>query len=173
MFILILFLSVYLIGCSSGVKEDIPKKSIETPDQELWDTKVNFSEGELKRATLEARYIAKFEDKKITRAKGLKLTFVDSLNSPYGILFADSGVVHDETGKIEFYGYVKFFTMENETLWTTYLMWDPSDELIKTREKVKLARGGEIIEANGMETDIRMDKIRFLGGVKGKAREEH
>ncbi|MGB9561543.1 MAG: LPS export ABC transporter periplasmic protein LptC, partial [bacterium] len=99
------------------------------------------------------------------------LTFVDSLNMPYGFLTSDSGIVHDLTNEIEFYGNVKFFTPEGETLFADSLRWDPKDELVKTGSSVRLVRGGEYIEANGMETDIKMDRIRFLGRVRGRKRE--
>lgn len=173
MFVLIIFFFVYLIGCSSGINEDSAKESVKGfPAQELWDARVNFTEGELKRAVLEAHYIAKYEDEKITKAKELKLTFNDSVGKPYGILFSDSGLVDDQTNAIQFLGNVKFFTFDGDTLWADSLRWDPKDELIKTRSKIKLVRESEIIEANGLETDIRLEKIRFLGGVKGKAKGE-
>jgi len=158
------------IRCSSGDKgKDISIKS-DLPTQELWDARVNFSEGAQRRAVLEAKYIAKYEEQLLTRAKGLRVTFLDSAGLADGVLLADSGVIHDNTNLIEVFGQVKFYSMEGETLWTDYLFWDPKDELVKTKSYVKLVRNGEYLEGNGMETDIHFENVKFIGNVRGRTK---
>ncbi|MEO0271235.1 MAG: LPS export ABC transporter periplasmic protein LptC [candidate division WOR-3 bacterium] len=102
---------------------------------------------------------------KILKAKKLDIIIYDKgIKNVY--IKADSGN-YSEKGNVELKGNVKLFNYEGDTLWTSYLLYDFNEGIIKSDTECKLFQKGKYIRGKGFESKKPFKKIKIFGKVEG------
>jgi LPS export ABC transporter protein LptC len=86
-------------------------------------------------------------------------------------LTADKGVIHTDTHDTLAEGHVELIAENGAKLETDRLHWDGSSERIHTESRVRIYKGLDDITAVGLESDAKLDLIRFKRDVHTRVRD--
>jgi LPS export ABC transporter protein LptC len=165
---LILPLALLLaFGCSPEKRETALQPE-ELPDQILENSIVIFTVNGIKSTVVKAKYIEKYFDQDLTKAKGLYVDFFDQDGNHTSVLVADSGDIQEKRQILEVKGKVVVTTDKGVKLQTRSLRWDPNLAKIITDDFVKITRGEDVVTGYGLESDPELKHIKIKKDVSGE-----
>jgi LPS export ABC transporter protein LptC len=161
-------LILLIIACDR--EESKISESTETeiiPDQEIEGYVLReTSSGELK-WILRSDYMAMYSEKKLIKAKNVKIDFIGEDGELSSVLTADEGELHSESRNMVARGNVKVISSDSDSLLTEEIEWLNDREVIQTDKQVVLIRKGNRVESLGMESDPALRHIRLKKHISG------
>jgi len=162
---------IILCGCQ-GINEEKNIPQSDLPSEEFIDAVVQLSSGVHHRAIMKAEILKNYSESELSKGWGLNIQFYDSIGNQIAYIIADSGIIESEE-VFSLYGDILLTTPEPSSLWCKELYWEPKNELVKSDKPVRLKQRGEVIEADGLRSDINLKRIEFIGNVRGKIKDEY
>ena len=170
-----LLLALALVGCSEKtISEGDQASSADStlrPDSEVQGATVYLYDRQEVTTEIRADLIRRFEAIDSTMGYILDIDFFDSLGAVSSNLVGDSGVIRENTQRLQVYGEVVVVTQDSARLETDYLTWDPEIGKIQSDAFVKFTRGEDIMTGWGMEADPDLGRLRILSQVSGSVSE--
>lgn len=138
--ILLLGLLIVFSACTDfTAQENVESDTSEYPDQESWNATMYFTRDGLKRAILNAGYIAKYSNKKLTLLQqGVKVDFYDEKGVHSSTLTSKTAKVFDEREDMIANGNVIVVSDNGTHLYTEELTWDNKIQKIRSEVPVMI-----------------------------------
>ena len=142
------------------------------PDQEARDfTLTESSEGK-KNWTLWASYAAMYTDRSIVDARTVRIEFFDEKQVRFSTLFADEGVVDQQTNNLKARGNVRVLTESGIKMETDSLRWLNGPRKIVSDAFVRVTRKTDVVTGYGFESDPSLDHFHIRSEVRAEVRDE-
>lgn len=168
---LLLAVSLFLIGCSSGKVSDNQtdiNDSILLPDSEVRVATIELYDADRITAQIYADKILNYKPFDSMMAFTLDINILDSLKNTSTHIVGDSGIIKEGSGVVHIYGNVVVVTEDSTILETDYLWWDSNTNRIKTDSFVKITQEDDIITGFGLDADNKLNSFKILNQVSGK-----
>ena len=157
--LLLIIIALLCIGCRSSEPVKTVTSDMETalPDQELWNSRVIFTQNERISTILQAKYLAVYESAGLTIAdSSFTLDMFDSEGRHTTLITADSGVVKGEDTLMAL-GNVVVVSDSGMILRTERLIWDRLRKLIVSDTDVVMTSETDTLYGKGLESDEKIN----------------
>jgi len=159
-------------ACTERTSEDNSRKPDELaapiPDQILYQSDILLSERGVKKILIESDYLEKYSSKDSTIMAGIQATFFDSLGLVTSTLVSDSGIVREDSRRLEVWGNVKVVSNNGVTLEADSLYWDQERDSVTTESFVRITHSGNVQTGYGLQSDNSLTNFRIKRRVKGE-----
>lgn len=163
-------LAMSFSGCEEKLKPTVVPVSGKLPDQESWNSTIQFSDSGLTKGILKAGHALVFNDKSMTYlGDSIRVDFFDDLGRHTSYLTADSGVVNDRTNDLEAFGNAYVHSDSGTSLWTQKLFWNNKTQKVTSDVFVRIVSPKETIQGTGFESDRDLRNYRIFN-VSGEAK---
>ena len=152
-------------GDNSGQSDEPPRL---IPDQILYQSDILLSERGVKKVLIESDYLEKYSSKDSTIMAGIKATFFDSLGQVTSTLVSDSGIIRENSKRLEVWGDVKVVSNNGVTLEADSLFWDQERDSVTTESFVRITHRGNVQTGYGLQSDNSLTNFRIMREVKGE-----
>jgi LPS export ABC transporter protein LptC len=172
--IIIIFISLFFIGCSSDMKHiDEIFKSTSRPLEKGSNLSMTYSDSAktlllLESPIFESKNIGK--EKIIEYPKGIKISFLNKDNTSNSWLTADIAINKVKDKKFIFKQHVKLFNKTNDKLETSELIWDEKKEILYTEKFIKITQPdkGDTLYGYGFESNKEFTEFEIKRKLSGK-----
>lgn len=152
-------------GDNSGQSDEPPRL---IPDQILYQSNILLSERGVKKVLIESDYLEKYASKDSTIMAGIEATFFDSLGQITSTLVSDSGIIRENSKRLEVWGNVKVVSNNGVTLEADSLFWDHERDSVTTESFVRITHRGNVQTGYGLQSDNSLTNFRIMREVKGE-----
>lgn len=152
-------------GDNSGQSDEPPRL---IPDQILYQSDILLSERGVKKVLIESDYLEKYSSKDSTIMAGIEATFFDSLGQITSTLVSDSGIIRENSKRLEVWGNVKVVSSNGVTLEADSLFWDQERDSVTTESFVRITHRGNVQTGYGLQSDNSLTNFRIMREVKGE-----
>lgn len=152
-------------GDNSGQSDEPPRL---IPDQILYQSNILLSERGIKKVLIESDYLEKYSSKDSTIMAGIEATFFDSLGQITSTLVSDSGIIRENSKRLEVWGNVKVVSSNGVTLEADSLFWDQERDSVTTESFVRITHRGNVQTGYGLQSDNSLTNFRIMREVKGE-----
>ncbi len=157
-------------GCEERLKPTVVPVSGRLPDQESWNSTIQFSDSGLTKGILKAGHLWVFNNTNMTYlGDSIRVDFFDDLGRHTSYLTADSGVVNDRTNDLHAFGDVYAHSDSGTSLWTQKLFWNNKTQKVTSDVFVKIVSTKETIQGTGFESDRDLRNYRIFN-VSGESK---
>ncbi len=164
-----LLIFALLLGCG---KQDVPRSeealSGEFPTSWARNTVTVFTTGGTKTTEIFSDSVVNFAEKDSTQAYTLRVMFYDADGEWMSQLTADSGIIRENSERLEVFGRVNVATRDSVRLQTTQLAWDPARAKIVSEQYVQIDQRGSLVAGYGFESDSDLKNIKLKRQVTGE-----
>lgn len=162
----------FIAGCTERTPGDNSRQSDEPPrlipDQILYQSNILLSERGVKKVLIESDYLEKYSSKDSTIMAGIEATFFDSLGQITSTLVSDSGIIRENSKRLEVWGNVKVVSNNGVTLEADSLFWDQERDSVTTESFVRITHRGNVQTGYGLQSDNSLTNFRIMREVKGE-----
>ena len=152
-------------GDNSGESDELPGL---IPDQILYQSDILLSERGVKKVLIESDYLEKYSSKDSTIMAGIEATFFDSLGLITSTLVSDSGIIRENSKRLEVWGNVKVVSNNGVSLEADSLFWDQERDSVTTESFVRITHRGNVQSGYGLQSDNSLTNFRIMREVKGE-----
>lgn len=166
----ILFALVVVAGCEEKLKPTVVPVTGRLPDQESWNSTIEFSDSGMTRGILNAGHVWVFNDENMTYlGDSVRVDFYDSLGHHTSFLTADSGIVNNTNNDLEAIGNVFAHSDSGTSLWTQRLFWNNSTQKVTSDVFVRIESPKENIQGTGFKSNRDLSDYR-ISNVSGESK---
>ena len=167
-------LGVVMTGCTSSTEDSLPQTSsndsLLLPTMETHGASIAIYDGRRVSTAIDAEILHRFDDLDSTMGYKLDVHFYDTLGQVTAHLVADSGVIREETGRLEAFGNIVINTNDNRTLETNYLYWTSDSDTLRADAPVKYYNQDQVMNGSGFIYDCKTGERRIFN-ASGTAEE--
>ncbi len=166
------FLSILVIlfGCEEKLKPTVVPVSGSLPDQESWNSTIQFSDSGITKGILKAGHAVVFNNQNKTYlGDSVRVDFFDDRGLHTSYLTSDSGIVNDQTNDLEAIGNVFAHSDSGTSLWTQQLYWNDRTQKVTSSVFVRIVSPKETIEGVGFQSDRDLRNYTIFN-VSGEAK---
>jgi LPS export ABC transporter protein LptC len=165
-----LLLVVGLSSCGERLKPTVVPVYGRLPDQESFNSTIEFTDSGITKGILRAGRILVFNNDNMTYLSDtVRVDFFDDLGKHTSYLTADSGVVNNQTNDLEAIGNVYVHSDSGTSLWTQQLFWNDKTSKVTSNVFVKIVSPKETLEGVGFESDRDLRNYKVFN-VRGEAK---
>ena len=161
-----------IAGCTERTPGENNERSDEPPglipDQILYQSDILLSERGVKKVLIESDYLEKYSSKDSTIMAGIEATFFDSLGQITSTLVSDSGIIRENSKRLEVWGDVKVMSNNGVSLEADSLFWDQERDSVTTESFVRITHRGNVQTGYGLQSDNSLTNFRIKREVKGE-----
>ena len=163
-------LIVFFVGCEEKLKPTVVQVSGRLPDQESWNSTIEFTDSGQTRGILKAGHVWVFNNENMTYlGDSIRVDFFDDIGRHTSYLTADSGLVNNQTNDLEAIGNVYARSDSGTSLWTQRLFWNNRTQKVTSDVFVKIVSPKETLQGVGFESDRDLRNYRIFN-VSGEAK---
>ncbi len=157
-------------GCEEKLKPTIVSVHGKLPDQESWNSTIQFSDSGVTKGILKAGHVLVFNNDNMTYlGDSIRVDFFDDSGNHTSYLTADSGIVNSQTNDLEAIGNVYTHSDSGTSLWTQQLFWNNKTQKVTSDVFVRIVSPKETLQGMGFESDRDLRNYRIFN-VSGEAK---
>ncbi|HPK10215.1 MAG TPA: LPS export ABC transporter periplasmic protein LptC [Saprospiraceae bacterium] len=170
--IFLLFIGVY--SCTNDVKDVDALVSPTEAQKEIGkNVTIYYSDSAVVKVKIRGPLLERYterDDPKDVFPQGVFVEFLDLHGKPYSWLEADRAVRSENEHLIYVSGHVKFYNSNNDKLESPELIWDESNEIVKTDKFVRITQPerGDTTYGYGFEANQNFTRFEIKRKVQGK-----
>ncbi|MFZ1082205.1 MAG: LPS export ABC transporter periplasmic protein LptC [Candidatus Kryptoniota bacterium] len=158
------------VGCEEKLRPTVVPVHGKLPDQESWNSIIQFSDSGVTKGILKAGHVLVFNDDNMTYlGDSIRVDFFSDSGSHTSYLTADSGIVNNQTNDLEAIGNVYTHSDSGTSLWTEQLFWNNKTQKVTSNVFVKIVSPKETLQGIGFESDRDLRNYRIFN-VSGEAK---
>jgi len=124
------------------------------PDQESWNSTIEFTDSGVTKAVLNAGHAVVFENQNRTfLGDSVRVDFFDDGGKHTSYLTSDSAIVNNQTNDLEAIGRVYAHNDSGTSLWTQRLFWNNKTQKVTSDVFVRIVSPRETIQGVGFQSD--------------------
>ncbi len=164
----VLFIS--FLGCEEQLKPTVMSVHGKLPDQESWNSIIQFSDSGVTKGILKAGHVWVFNSENMTYlGDSIRVDFFNDSGNHTSYLTADSGIVNNQTNDLEAIGNVYAHSDSGTSLWTQQLFWNSKTQKVTSNIFVRIVSPKETLQGVGFESDRDLRNYRIFN-VSGEAK---
>lgn len=168
--LLIILLAMSFIECGERLKPTVVSVHGKLPDQESWNSTIQFTDSGVTEGILKAGHILVFNNDNMTyMGDSVRVDFFDNSGHHTSYLTADSGIVNNQTNDLEAIGNVYAHSDSGTSLWTQQLFWNQKTQKVTSNVFVKIVSPKETLQGIGFESNRDLSNYRIFN-VSGEAK---
>ena len=162
--------AIGLFGCEEKLKPTVVPVHGRLPDQESWNSTIQFSDSGITKGVLKAGHVLVFNNSNMTyMGDSVRVDFYDDFGRHTSYLTADSGIVNNQTNDLEAIGNVYAHSDSGTSLWTEQLFWSNKIQKITSNVFVRIVSPKETLQGIGFESDRDLRNYKIFN-VSGEAK---
>ena len=159
-------------ACSEPTEMNTVETREERPDQESWNVIITMTDEGLKRVTVRADHLEKFNNRLLILLEDNVIAdFYDAYENPKTILHSDKAEIDESANYMQAIDNVVVKSDSGITLYTSSLAWDHEAESIYTEDSVMITtEQNDTLYGIGFESDLQLNHWKILkpSGVTGR-----
>jgi len=159
--------AVGFYSCEEKLKPTVVPVHGRLPDQESWNSTIQFSDSGITKGILKAGHALVFNNDNMTYlGDSVRVDFYDDSGRHTSYLTADSGIVNNQTNDLEAIGNVYVHSDSGTSLWTQELFWSNKTQKVTSNLFVRIVSPKETLQGIGFESDrdLRNYKVFNVSG---------
>ena len=157
------------LGCEDRLKPTVVPVHGKLPDQESWNSTIQFSDSGITKGVLRAGHVLVFNNDNMTYlGDSIRVHFYDDSGRHTSYLTADSGIVNNLTNDLQAIDNVYAHSDSGTSLWTQQLFWNNKTQKVTSNVFVRIVSPREKLQGFGFESDRDLRNYRIFN-VSGEA----
>jgi len=164
-----IFIMLLVAGCEEKLKPTVVPVHGRLPDQESWNSTIEFTDSGQTRGILKAGHFWVYNNENLTlMSDSVRVDFFDDSGKHTSYLTADSGIVNNQTNDLEAIRNVYAHSDSGTSLWTQKLYWNDKTQKVTSDVFVKIVSPTETLQGIGFESDRDLKNYRVFN-VSGES----